>query len=217
MNKIFRSLTKPRLISVISMGVIVLGMVWIGWALTNIEGDALAYKEAAPLQSISPTGISSPDKILYASIPAVGDAIGTLSIPVLDCNIPIIHGTGENELKKGAGHFMQSVLPGMNDNCVISGHRSTVFAKLGKLKLDDQLIIQTSAGTFTYIVKGIRIVDKDDKTVIVPTDHAVLTLTTCYPFIYVGNAPYRYIVTADLEMANTTNVRSKDEIDMISK
>ena len=178
----------------------ILGIVGIGWALTNIEGDALAYNEAAALQPTSPAGISNPGKVLYTENPAVGDVIGTLSIPVLDRNIPIIQGTGENELKKGAGHFIQSVLPGMNDNCVISGHRGTVFAKLGKLKLDDQLIIQTSAGTFTYAVKGIRIVDKDDKTVIVPTDHAVLTLTTCYPFIYVGNAPYRYIVTADLEM-----------------
>lgn len=181
------------------MSVMVLGMMGIGWAITNIEGDALAYKESAPLQSISPAGISNVDKILYTEIPAAGDAIGTLSIPALDRNIPILHGTGENELNKGAGHFTQSVLPGMNDNCVISGHRGTVFAKLGKLKPDDQLIIQTSAGTFTYVVKGIRIVDKDDKTVIVPTDHAVLTLTTCYPFLYVGNAPYRYIVTADLE------------------
>ncbi|MHB8064399.1 MAG: sortase domain-containing protein, partial [Ruminiclostridium sp.] len=47
-------------------------------------------------------------------------------------------------------------------------------------------------------IKRIRIVDKDDKTVIVPADHAVLTLSTCYPFYFVGNAPDRYILTADL-------------------
>ena len=58
--------------------------------------------------------------------------------------------------------------------------------------------VETSAGTFTYEIKRVRIVDKDDKTVIVPTDHAVLTVTTCYPFDYIGNAPDRYILVADL-------------------
>ena len=103
-----------------------------------------------------------------------------------------------DDLKKGIGHFIQSVLPGEEDNCVLSGHRDTVFTKLGKLKIGDQLIVQTSAGTFTYEIKLIRIVDKDDKTVIVPTDHAVLTLTTCYPFLFIGSAPNRYILSADL-------------------
>jgi len=69
---------------------------------------------------------------------------------------------------------------------------------LGKLKIGDQLIVQTSAGTYTYEIKGIRIVHKDDKTVIVPADHAILTVTTCYPFSYIGNAPDRYILIADL-------------------
>jgi len=101
-------------------------------------------------------------------------------------------------LYHGVGHFTQSVLPGEEDNCVLSGHRDTVFSGLGKMKLGDQLIVQTSAGTFTYEVSGIRIVDKDDRTVIVPTDHAVLTLTTCYPFIFFGDAPQRYIISADI-------------------
>ena len=81
---------------------------------------------------------------------------------------------------------------------MLSGHRDTVFTQLGKLKIGDQLIVQTSAGSFVYEITLIRIVDKDDKTVIVPTDHAVLTVTTCYPFDFIGSAPYRYILVADL-------------------
>lgn len=96
------------------------------------------------------------------------------------------------------GHFIQSVLPGEQDNSVLSGHRDTVFREIGDLLIGDLLIVETSAGIFTYEVTGTRIVDKDDQTVIVPTDHAVLTLTTCYPFRYVGPAPDRYIVSADL-------------------
>jgi sortase A len=54
------------------------------------------------------------------------------------------------------------------------------------------------AGTYTYEIKRGRIADKDDKTGIVPADHAILTLTTCYPFVYFGSAPERYILIADL-------------------
>jgi sortase (surface protein transpeptidase) len=31
-----------------------------------------------------------------------------------------------------------------------------------------------------------------------PADHPTLTLVTCYPFEYVGHAPHRFIVSADL-------------------
>ena len=95
-------------------------------------------------------------------------------------------------------HFVQSVLPGQEDNCVISGHRETVFSKIGKLKIGDELILKTSAGTFTYAVSGTRIVDEDDRTVIVPTDHAVLTMSTCYPFDPLATLSERYIVSANL-------------------
>jgi sortase A len=153
--------------------------------------------------SVDPTPVpimAVPNKALYTVYPVEGDNIGSLSIPVLKQKLPIIQGTGVNELKKGVGHFIQSVLPGEADNCILSGHRDTVFAKLGKLKIGDELIVQTVAGTYTYEINRIRIVDKDDKTVIVPTGHAVLTLTTCYPFSFIGNAPDRFILIADLKI-----------------
>jgi sortase A len=130
--------------------------------------------------------------------PAEGDNIGIVTIPALHQKLPIIEGTGEDELKKGVGHFAQSVLPGEKDNCVLSGHRDTVFSGLGKLKTGDMLIVQTSSGAYTYEIKRTRIVDKDDRTVIIPADRAVLTLTTCYPFGYLGSAPERYVISADL-------------------
>ena len=140
---------------------------------------------------------ATPPRILYPVRPAVGDLIGTLTIPALNQTLPIIEGTDNEELKQGVGHFVQSVLPGEADNCVLSAHRDTHFSELGGLQVGDRLIVETSAGTFTYEISGIRIVDKDDRTVIVPTDHAVLTLSTCYPFNFVGSAPDRYIISAD--------------------
>lgn len=139
-----------------------------------------------------------PDPTLYPSNPKEGDKIGILKMPALKLNLSIYEGTSAKTLKKGVGHYKDSVFPGVKDNAVLSGHRDTVFRQIGKLKKGDLLIIENASGSFTYEIKGTRIVHADDRTVIVPKDHGVLTLTTCYPFNFIGKAPDRYIVSADL-------------------
>jgi sortase A len=141
-------------------------------------------------------------KPLYAERPKQGENIGNLFIPKLNAKLPIFHGTDEEELEKGVGHFSGSVLPGENDNSVLSGHRDTVFRKLGEVGKGDLLIVNTTAGKFTYKVKNVRIVDKDDRTVIVPKPRATLTVSTCYPFNFIGASPKRYILVANLVSSN---------------
>lgn len=136
---------------------------------------------------------------LYASVKIkTGDYLGSISIPALKESLPIYEGTADAQLKMGVGHFEGSVLPGIKDNSVLAGHRDSAFSHLGKLRVGDLLIVNTVAGKFTYKISGFRIVMADDRTVIVPTKTAVLTLSTCYPFRYFGNAPKRYIVSANL-------------------
>jgi LPXTG-site transpeptidase (sortase) family protein len=130
--------------------------------------------------------------------PKVGEIIGSLTIPRIKSVIAIIEGTGTKELKRGVGHYVGSVLPGVSDNSVLAGHRDSVFRHLGDLKLGDLITVKTQYGTFVYEVHKIRIVKANDRTVIVPSDEAILTLSTCYPFYYFGNAPKRYIVQAGL-------------------
>jgi sortase A len=134
----------------------------------------------------------------YPNYPSTGDRIGTIAFPTLKLSWPIYQGTTDAELAKGVGHYAKSVLPGQNDNSVLSGHRTTVFNKLGKLKQGQLILVKTSAGTFTYKVRSSRIVLKTDRTVIVPTNSAVLTLTTCYPFNNLGATDHAYVVSADL-------------------
>jgi len=153
---------------------------------------------AAEAESISPK--NEPVAAYYPIYPQAGEEIGSLAFPTLDAVMPIIQGTAVLDLEKGIGHYLQSVLPGEIDNCVLAGHRDTVFRRLGELKIGDLVIIQTSAGTFTYEVTGTQIVAADDLTVITPTDHAVLTMSTCYPFYSPGYYPERYIVSADLRI-----------------
>lgn len=196
----------------LSLGFIILGIGFLSWAMIGIWAPHYFNEQAAKNDYALPTAFASDakelnvvdtqssekGKNLYPIYPIEGENFGKLTIPVLGAILPIIQGTSEKELTKGAGHYLESVLPGENDNCVISGHRETFFSNLGGVKIGDKLIAETSAGIFTYEVTGIRIVDKDDRTVIVPTEAATLTLTTCYPFTYIGSAPNRYIVSSVL-------------------
>jgi sortase A len=226
LSKVAQWLRKISSVNKLSLGLFITGIVCICWAVAHIQAQTvhstyaeigqsstfpiqttgLTTKHVASLESSQPIAASNAVKLLYPVRPVEGDVIGGLTIPSLRLKFPIIEGTNENDLKRGVGHFVQSVLPGEDNNSVLSGHRDTVFWQLGTLKVGDRLIVQTSAGTFTYVIKHIRIVQKDNRTVIVPTDHAVLTLSTCYPFIFVGAAPKRYIITSDLVSENEASV-----------
>src|SRR5665647_918304 len=211
MNKRLKVKNNISISTILSLVLISLGIGIVSWSLLNIKDQTQLlsnvyqsyYQGTATVVSIPEVPsvvVSIPENqaVVYEEYPSQGDIFGNLWIPVLKQNIPIVEGTGNEELKKGAGHFIDSVLPGVKDNCVISGHRETVFKNLGLLKIGDQLIIETSTGIFTYEINHIRIVDKDDRTVIVPTALATLTLTTCYPFNYIGAAPDRYILIGEL-------------------
>ncbi|MCA1032680.1 class D sortase [Bacillus timonensis] len=132
-----------------------------------------------------------------------GDKLGTLFIPKLDRTYPIYEGTTDDVLKKGIGHYTRSAFPGEDNNTIFSGHRDTVLRDLKYVGVNDTLFVTTLEGHYLYKVKKVRIVHEDDPSIIVPKPKATLTITTCYPFYYVGDAPERYVVVADLIKTTT--------------
>src|SRR4051812_46945570 len=74
-----------------------------------------------------------PKQELYKAYPEDGETFGELVIPKISATLPIVEGTDEDELERGVGHYADSVLPGEKDNSVLSGHRDTVFRKLGEV------------------------------------------------------------------------------------
>jgi len=62
----------------------------------------------------------------------------------------------------------------------------------------DVVSVATPRGSYRYVVTSTRVVNPDDVSVLNPTSEPTLTLVTCYPFTYIGNAPYRFIVRAQL-------------------
>ncbi|MBM7644559.1 sortase A [Scopulibacillus daqui] len=134
-------------------------------------------------------------------------SIGVILISVSGCILWIDH-TGQKQAIHQAEAAVKSNHPQDKDikerpfhprkgQVLLSGHRDTVFRHLGDLKPGDKIIVQMPYGTFQYSMKGWKIVSEDDTTVIHSTaPKEVLTLSTCYPFHYIGHAPKRYIITA---------------------
>ncbi|MDQ0227831.1 class D sortase [Metabacillus niabensis] len=129
-----------------------------------------------------------------------GEKISTLLIPKLEQKYSVYWGTDEDVLKQGVGMFVSELTtaPDGGGHTVISGHRDTVFYRLDELKEGDYLNVEYKDVIYTYQISNIFITDADDRSVIVKKDSPTLTLTTCYPFNYVGHAPDRYIIQADL-------------------
>lgn len=126
-----------------------------------------------------------------------GDTIGTLYIPRLDREIPIIEGTDEDELKHGVGHYSDTGYPGENRQILLSGHRDTVFRNFGELEHGDEFHVKMKNGTFIYEFIDHEIVSADDTTVIdLNREEEYLTVSTCYPFNFIGNAPDRFVIYA---------------------
>ncbi|WP_051530008.1 class D sortase [Anoxybacteroides tepidamans] len=164
---------------------------WSGYAYWQ------GYRAAQPLNKQSALHVSASRKE-KAVRPKNGERIGALFIPKLNLSLPIYEGVDEAELRKGVGHYPKSALPGKNGNVVLSGHRDTVFRRLKGVGVHDQLIVRTARGEFVYRIKKVRIVGEDDRTVLVEKPRPTLTVTTCYPFDFIGNAKQRYVLIAEL-------------------
>jgi sortase A len=125
-----------------------------------------------------------------------GVAIAALSIPRVELSAVVLHGSDEQTLRRGPGHLEGTAMPGHAGNVVIAGHRDSFFRPLRKVRLGDDLFLDTPYGRLQYRVTWLRVVQPRDLSVIAPTDEEVLTLITCYPFWLLGNAPDRFVVRA---------------------
>ncbi|WP_066309662.1 class D sortase [Bacillus sp. FJAT-29814] len=198
-----RKKRKPKILKWILLGVptllIIAGIAVIGvfgWEMTK-ETTLLAKTVVKPYK---PTQVKKVfDTEAWPTMPSPGEMLGRLSISSLDLSYPVVQGTHDNELKQGIGHMAGSALPGQGGHVLLSGHRDTVFRKLKDLKLGDEITFSTPYGDFIYEATETKIVEADDETVAVPTDYETLTLTTCYPFNFIGHAPQRFVIYTKLK------------------
>jgi sortase A len=151
------------------------------WAAVEAHSLVVAAQNAA----------NAPAHITYAP----GALVGRLLIPAVGLDEVVSEGVGAAQLDAGPGHLPGSAAPGEAGNAIISAHRDRHFHSLGRVALGDTVITETLDGRTTWVVIARRIVRRDEPALF-PTPDPTLTLTTCWPIVYVGSAPDRLLITA---------------------
>lgn len=124
--------------------------------------------------------------------------LGVLEIPSVHLRVPVLDGTDSLTLNRGAGRIAGTSRPGEGGNIGIAGHRDSFFRPLKDIKTGDSIRLKTQEGIDTYVVDRLQIVSPREVGVLRAKASPSLTLVTCYPFYFLGNAPKRFVVTAYL-------------------
>jgi sortase A len=130
-----------------------------------------------------------------ADLPPKEGLVGRLEIPGIGLEVMVLNGADARTLRRGAGWLPYTARPG-SGNAVIAAHRDTYFRPLRRIKEGDIIHLTTLDGRYNFRVEWTAVVDPGDTAVLEPTSQPTLTLITCYPFYYAGEAPQRFIVRA---------------------
>jgi sortase A len=122
--------------------------------------------------------------------------MAVLSVPKFNIRVPVVEGTDDWALNRGVGWIAGTARPGEHGNVGIAGHRDGFFRPLKDIRQGDEMGLETLDGLVQYKVDKIEIVTPDNVTVLQPRQADSITLVTCYPFYFVGDAPRRFIVHA---------------------
>ena len=125
--------------------------------------------------------------------------VAILHVPDVGIEVPVFVGTEEWAITRGAGWIEWTAPPGEPGNAGIASHRDGFFRPLKDVAIGDSLILETPRGSISYRIESLQIVEPSDVSVLDPTEESTITLVTCYPFYFVGDAPHRFIVTASAE------------------
>ena len=127
----------------------------------------------------------------YNSILNMGGTgmMGYITIPKINQEMPVYHGTSDGVLSVAAGHLQGSSLPvgGESTHCVVSAHRglptAVLFTHLDRMEIGDLFHFTILDRTITYEVDQIRIVEPDDASLLQITEGKdYCTLLTCTPY-----------------------------------
>ena len=175
--------------------------VWLEWLLLGIAIGCLgtyAYEtvEARRFQAERAAEFARAAQAYAPVTVRTGGLVGMLDVPRLNLTTPVIEGDDDSTLKRAVGHLPDTPMPWEGGNSAFAGHRDGLFRPLKDIKVGDEIRFRTSRDEYRYRVTGTAIVTPDDVSVLEPRSQPSLTLITCYPFSYVGNAPKRFIIHA---------------------
>lgn len=170
----------------------------------RLELAETSLPNAASLNS-SENGKRQPDTSLWSksrlaayreSVPQQDIPDAVLRMPSIKLTVPVYDGTSELNLNRGAGRIEGTARIGEDGNVGVASHRDGFFRVLKDVQIGDELYLDTPNNTLVYTVASTQIVDPANVGVLADTAIPTVTLVTCYPFYFVGNAPQRFIVHA---------------------
>ena len=127
------------------------------------------------------------------------ELVGRLEIPRIGLSAMVLEGDSARTMRLGLGHIPGTSNLGQPGNIGIAGHRDTFFRPLRRIDKGDEVIVETVEKTYRYRVSSIEVVEPQNIGVLSPENKDELTLVTCYPFSYIGAAPKRFVVHAELQ------------------
>jgi sortase A len=189
-----------RLLRAASLACLLVGLLLI---LTFAYGMWHGYSEQQQLNQewqhemgsgtqIAPAGTL--DRKLQHPVKGIDFAI---RVPKLKYSAAVREGIDTTILYSGPGHYPGTVWPGDQGTVGVAAH-NVYWINFPQLKARDEIDIQTRYGTFKYRVTSSKVVNPDDRTVVVtdaPGYH--LVLTTCWPLWAGAFATQRYVIFAE--------------------
>lgn len=133
--------------------------------------------------------------------PSYGDVFATIKIPSQSIEASVYHGDALRLLKYGVGHHAGTYFPGEGGTILIAGHNTYAqFRNLPNVSENDEIIIETIYGKYTYKVDSTDIMQAKDlnESLSINDENEVLILYTCYPVDTPGFKTQRFVVYASL-------------------
>ena len=182
------------------------------WSFSQLKIDSplARYEDYRPAPDLSFRAEKRVAPYKQALAARIGAPSAVLSIRRLRLNVPVFEGTDRLTLDQGAGRIAGTAKPGESGNIGIAAHRDGFFRSLKDIHMGDRIELAQLQHQFIYTVDNIMVVDPSDTTALKARAQPSLTLVTCYPFYFVGDAPRRYVVQASL--ANSEQGNSESDV-----
>jgi LPXTG-site transpeptidase (sortase) family protein len=175
---------------------IAVGAIALIWVAANLVLTMSTRRQYQAALEHLPSPVAAEAPVAPVSL-SVGEPIGTLEIARVGLSGVVVEGDDGAVLDRAIGHLPDTPLPWHTGNSALAAHRDALFRPLRGVRLGDLLRLKTPHGDFDYVVRETMIVEPGDLWVLDPTPVSMLTLISCYPFNFIGNAPKRFIVRAE--------------------
>ncbi|MDQ6918331.1 MAG: class D sortase [Candidatus Dormibacteraeota bacterium] len=119
-----------------------------------------------------------------------------LRVPRLGYYAAVREGVDLTVLYSAPGHYPETPWPGQRGMVAVAAH-NVYWIDFPQLTKGDEVDLETRYGTFRYTVTGTRIVEPDDRSIVVQGPGRHLTLTTCWPTWAGSFANRRYVIFTD--------------------